>query len=203
MRLNRADSDFDIRNVFSANAVAPLPNIKWGGAYTSVLRGWSLTNIFSMRSGIPFTPVIGGDPLGLLGSQPFAFPNRDVYSRSCTKGHNVNYIDTSCFSFPSTYNYAPGLNGPVLGTSRRNTLNGPGFFFWTTGLIKEQAITERLRVQFQAQAFNVSNHTNFANPASAQTQLYSVSGTPSGTAGRLTATASQGRQLQFALKLLF
>ena len=203
MRLNRADSDFDIRNVFSANAVAPLPNIKRGGAYTSILRGWSLTNIFSIRSGIPLTPIIGGDPLGLLGSQPFAFPNREVHGRSCTNGHSLNYIDTSCFSFPTTYNYASGLNGPVLGTSRRNTLDGPGFFFWTAGLIKEQAITERLRAQFQAQAFNVSNHTNFANPASAQTQIYNVSGTLSGTAGRLTSTASQGRQLQFALKLLF
>ena len=202
MRLNRADSDFDIRNVFSANAVAPLPNIKRGGVYTSMLRGWNLTNIFSIRSGIPFTPTIGGDPLGLLGSQPFAFPNRNVYGRSCTNDHQLNYIDTSCFSFPATYNYAPGLNGPVLGTSRRNTLTGPGFFFWTTGIIKEQAITERFRAQFQAQAFNVSNHTNFANPASAQTQIYNVNGVLSGTAGALTSSLS-GRQLQFALKLLF
>ncbi len=203
LRLDRADSDFDVRHVFSANAVAPLPNIKRGGAYTSVLRGWSLNNIFSIRSGIPFTPIIGGDPLGLLGSQPFAFPNRDVSSRSCTNGHNVAYIDTSCFSFPKTYQYANGFNGPVLGTSRRNTLDGPGYFFWTTGLMKEQPITERVRAQFQAQAFNVSNHTNFANPASAQTQIYSVSGALSGTAGQLTSAATPGRQLQFALKILF
>lgn len=203
MRLNRADSDFDVRNVLSANAVAPLPNVKWGSPVASLLRNWSLSNIFSIRSGIPFTPVIGGDPLGLLGSQPFAFPDRTIHSRSCTKGHNLNYIDTSCFSFPATYNYAPGLFGPVLGTSRRNTLDGPGFFFWTTGVIKEQAVTERLRVQFQAQAFNVSNHTNFANPASTQTQIYNVSGALSDTAGVLTSTATQGRQLQFALKLLF
>jgi hypothetical protein len=31
LRLDRADSDFDLRNVFSANAVAPIPDIKWGG----------------------------------------------------------------------------------------------------------------------------------------------------------------------------
>lgn len=202
-RLNRAISDFDLRNVFSANGIAPLPNIKRGGAYTSILRGWSWNNIFSIRSGIPFTPIIGGDPLGLLGSQPFAFPNRNVSSRSCTNGHNVHYIDTSCFSFPGTYAYAPGFNGPLLGTSRRNTLVGPGFFFWTTGLMKEQAITERVHAQFQAQAFNVDNHTNFANPASAQTQIYSVSGALSGTAGTLTSAATPGRQLQFALKVLF
>ena len=147
--------------------------------------------------------MIGGDPLGLLGSQPFAFPDRIVYGRSCTNGHKINYIDTSCFAFPNTYAYAPGFAGPRLGTGRRNTLDGPGFFFWTTGLMKDQAITERLRVEFQAQAFNVTNHTNFANPASAQTQIYSVSGALSGTAGALTAVATPGRQLQFALKVIF
>ncbi len=202
LRLDRADSDFDIRHVFSANAVAPLPNLKRGGAYTSVLRGWSLNNIFTIRSGIPFTPSVGGDPLGLLGSQTFDFPDRTVYGRSCTNGHNVNYVDTSCFAFPKHYTYGAGLSGPRLGTSRRNTLDGPGLFFWTTGVMKDQAITERFRVQFQAQAFNVTNHTNFANPASTQTQFFNVNGVLSSTAGVLTS-ASPGRQLQFALKLLF
>ncbi|WP_263366263.1 TonB-dependent receptor [Edaphobacter bradus] len=203
LSLDRADSDFDIRHVFSANAIAPLPNIKRGGGYTSILRGWSTNNIFTIRSGIPFTPVVGGDPLGLLGSQTFQFPDRIVHGRSCTNSHNVHYIDTSCFAFPGTYAYGPGLAGPRLGTGRRNTLDGPGLFNWTTGLMKDQVITERLRAQFQAQAFNVTNHTNFANPASAQTQIFNVNGSLSGTAGTLTSVATQGRQLQFALKLLF
>jgi hypothetical protein len=115
----------------------------------------------------------------------------------------VNYIDTSCFAFPKTYAYAPGFAGPLLGTSRRNTLDGPGLFSWTVGLMKDQAITERFRAQFQAQAFNVTNHTNFANPASAQTQIFNVNGALSGTAGILTSVATPGRQLQFALKLIF
>ena len=203
LTLDRANADFDLRHVFSANAVAPLPNLQRGGAYTSILRNWSLNNIITARSGIPFTPLIGGDPLGLLGSQPFAFPDRIVHDRSCTNPHQIDYVDTSCFAFPSTYAYAPGFNGPQLGTSRRNTLQGPGFFFWTTGLIKEQKITERLSAEFQVQAFNVSNHTDFANPASAQNQIFNVSGALSPTAGHLTSVAAPGRELQFALKLVF
>ena len=204
LRLDRADSDFDLRNVLTANAVAPIPDIKGGGAFASVLRHWTFNNIINVRSGIPFTPVIGGDPLGLLGSQPFDFPDRVVHGRSCTNGHSTTYIDTSCFAFPTTYAYAPGFNGPRLGTSRRNTLDGPGLFFWTTGFMKDQPITERVRAQIQIQAFNVSNHTNFANPASAQTQIYNVSGALSSTAGVITGpTVTQGRQLQFALKIIF
>jgi len=204
LRLNRADSDFDLRNVFSANAVAPIPDIKSGGIYTSMLRHWTFNNIVNIRSGIPITPVIGGDPLGLLGSQPFAFPDRIVNNRPCTNPHSTHYIDTTCFKFPTTYTYAPGFSGPRLGTSRRNTLDGPGLFFWTTGLMRDQPITEKVRAQFQVQAFNASNHTNFASPASAQLQLYNVSGAASSTAGNLTGpTATFGRQLQFALKLIF
>lgn len=203
LRLDRADSDFDIRQVFSANAVAPLPNVRRGGVIGSILSHWSFNNIFTARTGIPFTPIVGGDPLGLLGSQTFQFPDRIVTNRSCVNPGNINYIDTSCFAFPGTVPYGNGLNGPRLGTSRRNTLDGPGFFFWTTGLMKDQAITERFHMQLQAQAFNVTNHTNFANPASAQTQIFNAGGQLSGTAGTLTAVATPGRQLQFALKFLF
>jgi hypothetical protein len=69
--------------------------------------------------------------------------------------------------------------------------------------MKDQPITERVRLQLQAQVFNVTNHTNFANPASAQTQIFNGSGQLSGTAGTLTSVATQGRQLQLALKVLF
>jgi TonB dependent receptor len=205
LTLDRGNSDFDLRNVFSANGVMPLPNIKKGGAYTSILRNWSLNNIFSIRSGIPFTPIVGGDSLGLGGTATFQYPDRIVHNRPCTNGHTINYIDTTCFAFPGTVTYGPtnNLHGPRLGTSRRNTLSGPGLFFWTAGLMKDQQITERVRMQFQAQAFNVDNHTNFADPASAQNQIYSVSGALSGTAGQLTSTATTGRELQFALKVLF
>ena len=202
-RLNRADSDFDVRNVFTANAVAPLPNLKSGGMWAAPLRNWSLNNIFTIRGGIPFTPLMGGDPLGLLGSQPSAYPNRNIHSRSCTNPHSLNYVDITCFSPTTTFAYATGFNGPEEGTSRRNTLDGPGLFSWSAGVMKDQTITERVRAQFQIQAFNVTNHTNFANPASAQNQFFNVSGVQSGTAGQLTSVATDGRQLQFALKILF
>jgi outer membrane receptor protein involved in Fe transport len=203
LRLDRADSDFDLRNVFSLSAVAPLHDIQRGGVYTSILRHWTWNNIVSARTGIPFTPTDSVGQLGALGTAVYEVPDRVVYGRSCINKHSTTYIDTSCFAFPQNYTYAPGLSGPLLGTSRRNTLDGPGLFVVTTGLMKDQPITERVRAQFQVQAFNVLNHTEFANPASSV--LFSSTGVLSPTAGVITSTAypGAGRELQFALKILF
>jgi hypothetical protein len=40
--------------------------------------GWQLGEIYQVGSGLPFTPIIGGDPLGLKTSYPFDFPDRIV-----------------------------------------------------------------------------------------------------------------------------
>ena len=203
LRLDRGPSDFDVRHVFSANSILALPSpARRLGKWVSPLAGWSFTNIILVRTGIPFTPIIGGDPLGLSTNAPFAFPDR-VSGAGCTNGHSINYLNAACFAFPGTFQFAPGLSGPLLGNSGRNSIYGPGLFSWTTGLIKEIAATERLRLQLQAQAFNVTNHTNFANPQSTQLQVFNASGAPLSTAGQLTLTSTSSRQLQFALKVLF
>jgi outer membrane receptor protein involved in Fe transport len=203
LRLSRGPSDFDVRHVFSVNSIVALPSPgRSAGAWAEPLRNWTFSNILLLRTGIPFSPIIGGDPLGLQTNSPFAFPNR-VKGGRCTNGHTINYLDTSCFAFPGTYQYAPGLSGPILGNSGRNSVYGPGLFNWTVGLMKDVHLTERLRVQLQAQAFNVTNHTNFANPQATQLQVFNASGALLPTAGQLTLTASSSRQLQFALKVLF
>ena len=210
LRLDRGDSDFDVRHVFSANAVAPLPNIKRGGAYTSILRKWTLTNIFTIRSGIPFTPIVGGDPLGLLGSAAmFQFPpDRTVRTRSCTNGHNDQLHRYLLLRLPRNVRLRSRL---CRTTSRHRSPQHARWaqvsFSWTAGLIKDQpCICERFHAQFQVQAlFNLTNHTNFANPAaSAQTQIFNVNGgIVRYSRCSLTSAATPGRQLQFALKLLF
>jgi outer membrane receptor protein involved in Fe transport len=201
--LNRAPSDFDVRHAFTANSITGLPGapVRWGKLATP-LRGWTLNNILNIHTGVPFTAVVGGDPLGTLSSAPFAYPNRTGLS-NCTLGHNINYLNTGCFAFPGTYQYAPGLSGPVLGNSRRNSLYSPGVFFLTLGLLQDSPISERVHLQFQAQAFNLSNRTNFLGPQATQRQIFNQSGALLSTAGQLTLTSTSSRQLQFSLKVVF
>jgi hypothetical protein len=66
------------------------------------------------------------------------------------------------------------------------------------GAIKNFNITERYRVQFRAESFNLANHPNFANPNG------NVSSTTFGTITATAATAAGSpRVLQLALKLIF
>jgi hypothetical protein len=63
-------------------------------------------------------------------------------------------------------------------------------------------ISESFNVQFRAEFFNVMNHANFAVPqiAAGNTDMFDGTGAPLGTAGVLTLTTTQGREIQFALK---
>ncbi|HEV2133476.1 MAG TPA: TonB-dependent receptor [Terracidiphilus sp.] len=203
LRLNRGPSDFDVRHAISAYAMTVLPSAPTSfGPLAAPLRGWNLENIVSIHSGVPFTPIVGGDPLSALSSAAFDRPDR-VRKTDCTHPQNIHYLDTSCFAFPAKYEYAPGVFGGRLGNAGRNSIIGPGSLFWTAGLMNEQKVSERLRIELEAQAFNVSNRANFEDPASAQSQIFNGSGSLLANAGRLTSTSTSSRQLQFALKILF
>ena len=76
-------------------------------------------------------------------------------------------------------------------------------------IFKTTAVTERLNVEFRAEAFNILNHTNFSEPGTAAggntVSAFSSTagnGTPNPTAGNITAAATS-RQLQFGLKMMF
>jgi hypothetical protein len=55
-------------------------------------------------------------------------------------------------------------------------------------------VKEQLKLQFRAEFFNVFNHSNYAIPVNTVT---------SKSFGLITSTASSGRDIQFALKVMF
>jgi hypothetical protein len=93
----------------------------------------------------------------------------------------------------------------LRGNAGRNLLNGPGTTNLDFSVFKNQSIkriSESFNVQFRAEFFNVMNHANFAVPqiAAGNTDMFDGTGAPLGTAGVLTLTTTQGREIQFALK---
>ncbi len=77
-----------------------------------------------------------------------------------------------------------------------NLLHGPGLFNVDYSLFKNFVLTEKARLQFRAEFFNLLNHPNFSNPASSWMPA-------AGTFGNITSTRREMRDIQFGLKLEF
>ena len=98
---------------------------------------------------------------------------------------------------------APATAGPwaqpgcdSFGNVGFDSFRGPKFFNTDAALFKDFAFTERFKMQFQFQAFNVFNHRNLDLPNS---------NVDASNGGSITGLAfgSQMRRLQFGLKLAF
>jgi hypothetical protein len=201
-RLRKAPSDFDTPQNLSISGIWQLPNPKFGSrALQAVTHGWQIGTILQVSSGLPFTPVIAGDALGLNSSIAYDFPERlslPGCGNPVNPGNANSYVKLSCFAAPSP--------STLLGDAGRNVARGPGLVDLDSSLVRNvriRPISESCNLQFRFEAFNVVNHTNFLPPAASSLQLFTQSLAPITTAGKLTATSTTSRQLQLALKIMW
>jgi hypothetical protein len=216
----RGLSDFNIAHSLVANYLWDVPTPKnWGVIASHVLGGWEVGSIIVAHTGIPFTPLIGGDPLGTRSSDPFAYPNR-LHGPGCgspvNPGNPNNYIKLNCFALPvaptslaaqcSPFGFpsAPitGTCANLLGDAGRNSIVGPGLVNVDFSVFKNIHIREALNAQFRAEFFNIFNRANFAAPIDNET-LFTQAGTAVSGAGAIDQTATTSRQIQFALKFIW
>jgi hypothetical protein len=188
-------ASFDIRNTGVINATYDLPFARRsadGNAWVNRLFGdWQLSGIQTLQSGLPFTPQLSYNPSNDGDTRNPVRPsiNPNFTGTLITGGPN-QYFNPAAFIQP--------LNG-TYGNVGRNTLPGPSLIETDISAAKKFAISERLGLQFRAELFNLFNHTNFNTP---NPVVYSAAtGGPSPTAGVITSTATNSRQLQFGLKL--
>jgi hypothetical protein len=201
-RLRRSVSDFDVPQMFVVSGTWEISGLKLSGkAVAWLTSGWQLGTLLQLNSGLPFTPTIAGDPLGLNSTQRYDFPDR-LNLPGCgdpvNPGNATEYIKLSCFAAPSPANR--------LGDAGRNVARGPGLIDWDTSLFRNIPVTrvsDSFRIQFRFEVFNVINHTNFNPATSTSLQLFTQALTPITSAGNLTSTSTTSRQLQFALKVLW
>ena len=180
----RGPADFDQEFRFSLSAVYALPHLNLTGFSNVLLNNWQINTIVSLYSGLPFTVVSGTDrSLSGIGNDYADIVGNPA--RPAGVSQVQQYFNTAAF--------APAAIG-TFGDAGRNILRGPGYFDVDASLFKDFLFTERWRLQFRAEAFNIENRPNFQNPnASVASQV---------TFGKITA-ANDPRVLQFALKLFF
>jgi hypothetical protein len=198
--LARGLSDFNVGQNFVVNATWQLPRRASAHGFARwATDRWQLGGILRDATGLPFTPTIGGDPLGLNNSAAFDFPERlnvPGCNNPVNPGNPTQYIRTQCFAPPSA--------ATLLGNSGRNIATGPGLNNLDVSLFKNNYVhDERVNIQFRAELFNVLNHPNFAVPTRTSAELFTQTFAPVTTAGLLTTTSTTSRQIQLALKLIF
>jgi len=229
-KYRRGPADFNVTHNLTINYIWNIPTPgSFSGPLAWATRGWQLGGVFQVRTGLPFTPLIGGDPLGLLNSSPFAYPDR-LTGPGCgtpvNPGSVTNYIKLNCFALPMAtpaiaancvpFGFvppsapgqppaSPGIAGTcqnLLGNGGRNEIYGPGLVNLDFSALKNNRITENVNLQFRAEFFNVMNHSNFNSPI-ANSTLFDQTGSSVGGAGALDSTSTSNREIQFALKLIF
>jgi hypothetical protein len=98
------------------------------------------------------------------------------------------WFDTTTFSQPAPFTL--GNVSPLIADLRNHYANN-----WDLLVFKQFLVTERLRLQFLAKAFNAFNRVRFSSP--------NTTVTAGANFGRVTAQEHDPRQLHFSLKLLF
>ena len=192
-KISRSRSDFDVRHTAVLNGIWQVPGPR-KGLGRMVLGGWEMGSIFKVNSGIPTTPLIGGDAIGAQnsGSDPFSMPDRvpgcagaNSNFKSNPGGIFLGYINPGCYTLPkATPEIAsrclpfvgsgtlanpqfPGTCSNLLGNAGRNSIIGPPLVNFDFSLYKNVAvkkISESFTVQFRAEFFNILNHPNFGPP---------------------------------------
>ena len=209
---NYGNSDYDIRSYFSASYVWQTP-FKFSNKFANgAFGGWTLSQNFFARTGLPYTLVDGFDGLTNYGPvTPIASIN-SYANNTCSNGLSqcVPYQDPSGAVVNPIYNI-PGLTGnplPSFSNQRRNTYRGPGFFDSDFTINKNFKLTERFALGVGANFYNIFNHPNFASPDnligdSTFGQITATTAPPSGPYGSFFAGSPSGRIIQFQGKLVF
>ncbi|MFN7935540.1 MAG: carboxypeptidase regulatory-like domain-containing protein [Bryobacteraceae bacterium] len=188
---SRSVSGFDIPHVFSLAAVYALPfgrgrAMFHDGVLSRVLGNWQVNGIFTARSGQPFTPQTNLDiaNIGALTAATRVRPDL-VGDPHLDNPTPAQWFNKAAFRAPAQYTF---------GNAGRNILRSDSLEEVAFSFFREDAIGERMRLQFRAEAFNLLNHPTFGLPDAITT---------GGTFGAIGGTVSNARQIQLGLKLLF
>ena len=210
MSRNRAAASYDRTHVFRGAWALELPFgagkklVSEAGAARAILGGWQVNGIFSSYTGTPITITAAGASLNAPGQTQTADQVKPAVEKLGGIGLNVPFYDPMAFASVTQVRY---------GNSGRNILRGPGVVNLDFGLARNFSLSERFKLQFRAEAFNLTNTPHFGNPA---TNVSNVRFRPDGTIADLgnfmsitsassIANSVDGgeRQIRFALRLNF
>ncbi len=197
-QFDRGPSDFDHTHRFVASYVWELPGpLRANGLLRQVFGGWQLGGVVSVQTGRPFTVLSGSNNSGTGIGQDRANLIGNPYGPGACAAAKIT---TSCVDWLNPASFQSNSSG-TFGNIGKGTFRLPGSYTWDMGLSKNFSFTERLKLQFRAEFFNVFNRANFMDDSASLTNFQKIS---AGAFGSFRAgQASDPRIGQLALKLFF
>jgi hypothetical protein len=158
--LNRSQCFTHTPHRFTSAGIWELPfgrgkSFAKSGVGSAILGGWQLNGLLTLQSGNPFTVSSSGASLNAPESAQRADQVKAEVRKLGGTGRGQAFYDWTA--------YAP-VTDARFGTSGFNTLLGPGIVNLDMGLFRQFRVTERVSLQFRAEAFNFTNTPHFSNP---------------------------------------
>jgi len=194
IRADRALSDIDIAHRAVIMGIYDMPfgtGRHWGGDWPTLVNllagGWQVNGIVTLST---------GTPLGISASNNAGIFNMAIRANTTGKSGKLEgpvqdrldaYFDKTAFAQPAAFTF--GNLGPRLPDIRND-----GIYNWDLSVFKNFKATEKLSVQFRAEALNAFNTPRFSGPNTSVT---------SSSFGVVSSQANAPRQIQFGLKVLF
>jgi hypothetical protein len=209
IRCEYAPASYNVGQRFVANFSYSVPG-RWGFVPRTLSNGWQVLGIISAQTGFPFTITepygtlqYGYDSLNGAGARPTA----QIQKPTLLAKGVPQYLSSDVINNPSNYFYSQttvASNGNTVqelpGTLGRNTIVGPDWWNGDLSLIKNTQITERLRMEFRSEFFNIFNHATFNTPTGViGSSSFGLSTSTEGTNG----SVGSERQIQFGARFLF
>jgi hypothetical protein len=189
--LNRSVTSFDRTHNLQLTGIFELPfgkgrRMLTSGLASAIAGGWQLNTVSGYYSGSPFSVSSDGASLNLPGSSQRADQVKGQVRKIGGIGRGQAYYDWTAF--------AP-VTDARFGTAGFNTLRGPASFNSDLGLFRQFQISERVNLQFRAEAFNFTNTPKFNNPSGNISNLrLNKDGSFQSGVFEITSTAGTGRE---------
>jgi hypothetical protein len=161
----RGPSDFDARHLVSGSFSYDIPALRQRGFGQVFVRDWSIAAIFNARSARPLNVVYTlPTSFGLAYLRPDLVSGAPLYI-SDPNASGQRLINPAAFVIR-----ADGQQGTV----GRNSLRGFPLFQMDMSLRRRFKLSDAVTIQLGAEAFNLLNHPNFADPAGDDLSLGSI-----------------------------
>jgi hypothetical protein len=198
---NYGNSDYDFRHAISANYFYELPLKSQNHFLNAAIGGWAISQTVYYRSGEAFSIYRTGSSFGLKNGT-----NERVLLDYISGPTTCTVPNTPCFGATT---FGSRLAQADFGNTARNFYRGPHYINSDFSIFKNFQIRESgMGLTLLADAYNVFNHPNFANPQDNRSgsQFGTITGTvtePNSPYGNFQGAAVSGRVLQLGLKFKF